>query len=131
MVTFAETICVALGGAAGALSRFGMQHFSFLDFGKYPNTIAVNLLGCVAIGAVWAILNAYNATIWLNRLVIAGFLGGFTTFSTFALDFVMLAEAGKWPYAIGYASLSMIGGLLLCWAALSVTTRLMETFITQ
>ena len=131
MVTFAETICVALGGAAGALSRFGMQHFSFLDFEKYPNTIAVNLLGCMAIGVVWAILNAYNAPIWLNRLVIAGFLGGFTTFSTFALDFVILADVGKWGYATGYVSISLIGGLLLCRASLWGTTQLIGQFSPQ
>ena len=50
-----------------------------------------------------------------------GFLGGLTTFSSFSLDTVRLLETGQVPLALGYAAISVFGGLLATWAGLSLT----------
>ena len=53
--------------------------------------------------------------------LLVGFLGGLTTFSSFSLDTVRLLESGQVPLALGYAALSVFGGLLATWAGLSLT----------
>ncbi len=50
-----------------------------------------------------------------------GFLGGLTTFSSFSLDTLRLLESGQAPLAIGYATVSVLGGLLATWAGLTLT----------
>src|SRR6186997_1541559 len=80
-------------------------------------TLAVNLLGCLAIGllAGTATRNAwFSGDGWM--LLAAGLCGGFTTFSAFALDNLKLLQTGANVTAIIYTGLSIIGGLFLCLA---------------
>lgn len=112
-INLTETLIVAGGGAAGAVCRYIIQQ-STLFPQKTTNTLIVNLAGCLAIGIIWALLSRFNAPVWINRITVAGFLGGFTTFSTFALDVVSMADASHWREALFYATLSVAGGIVMC-----------------
>ena len=123
MTGLAATILVAVGGATGAVCRYGIQQYTPEATGKPFATVAVNLLGCLAIGILYAITNNFNAPVWLNRLLVAGFLGGFTTFSAFALDVATMLQAGRYLQAAGYLGISVIGGMLLCGAGMWLTEK--------
>ena len=129
-VTLSETLLVALGGAGGAVVRFLVQHSQLCSVKTY-NTMIVNLAGCLLIGIVWALFMRFQAPGWLSRLVVAGFLGGFTTFSAFALDVVAMSGDGRLREALVYLSLSVIGGVALCLAALKATTAILNTIAPQ
>ncbi len=116
--------CVALGGAAGALGRWGVGMWTVQ---AWPNarwpfaTIAVNLVGSFAIGILAPLLLRHEA---MRLLVVTGLLGGFTTFSAFSLDTLALAQAGRWGAAALVAGLSVGGGVALCALGWRVATAL-------
>ncbi len=123
----ADIVFVAIGGATGAVCRYGIQQSTPVLFDKHYYTLAINLIGCFAIGVIWAILNVVNAPAWLSRLLIAGFLGGFTTFSTFALDAFALIQTGRALQSALYVGSSVIGGILLCALGLKLTGKIINT----
>ncbi|NBA96799.1 fluoride efflux transporter CrcB [Pseudomonas sp. R5(2019)] len=115
---------VSAGGIAGTLLRFATGNWVAAHWPRhfYAGTLAVNLIGCLLIGVLYGLfLQRPIAPVELRAGLIAGFLGGLTTFSSFSLDTVRLLESGQAPLALGYAGLSVIGGLLATWAGLSLT----------
>ncbi len=108
---------VGLGGAAGSIARYGVS----LAVGKfwaqpYPlATFLINITGALLIGILFG-LSSRNQ--WLQgggMLILAtGFCGGFTTFSTFALENVTLIQKQNSVTSIVYTVLSVIIGLVLC-----------------
>jgi CrcB protein len=107
-------LAAALGGALGALARWGLRVALPSPAGAWPTaTLLVNLTGCLLIGALLAVLAARAPTHpWLRPFLATGVLGGWTTYSTFAMDTVHLAEAGNWAAAVGYVLASVVGGVL-------------------
>lgn len=102
-----NTALVMLGGALGAAARYHLGG----AFGRgFPwGTLAVNLIGCFLIAIVAA--RFAGGEPW--RLFLAvGVLGGFTTFSAFALETVELIGGGRIMPALGYVLASVVGGLL-------------------
>jgi fluoride exporter len=99
---------VALGGAVGSVLRFALSQWITAPW----RTFTVNAVGAFAIGVCFA-LEPERA--WLGPLVMVGFLGGFTTFSSFWLDFLKLVQADKIGLAVGYALGSVVVALLCCW----------------
>jgi len=94
-----KLLSVAIGGAAGALARYGAvvayQRFASSTF---PLAIlTVNVLGSLLFGLIWAYAEDRD---WISEnmrlLVLTGFLGSFTTFSTFAFDEAMFIRSGSW-----------------------------------
>ena len=90
---------VAIGGAAGALARYGTvvlyQRFTSTTF---PLAIlTVNVLGSLLFGLIWSYAEDRE---WVSEnlrlLILTGFMGSFTTFSTFAFDEAMLIRSGSW-----------------------------------
>jgi CrcB protein len=116
---------VALGGAAGALARWGVGLGLPHTAGTWPwATVTVNLTGCLAIGVLLAVLMARApGHSWLRPFLATGVLGGYTTFSAFAVDAVQLADAGRWPVAVGYLLVSVVGGLAAVVLGLRVGRR--------
>ena len=110
----------AVGGAAGALARWGVGSALPHDADGWPwSTLLVNLTGCALIGVLVAVLAARAPDHpWLRPLLVTGVLGGWTTYSTFAVDAVRLADAGAWATAAGYVLVSVAGGLLAVVAGL-------------
>ena len=91
------------------------QHF-------YGATLAVNIVGCLLIGYLYGLfLLRPEVPLELRAGLMVGFLGGLTTFSSFSLDTLRLLESGQAPLAIGYATVSVLGGLLATWAGLTLT----------
>lgn len=99
---------VALGGALGAVARFVTVAAAARAFGPgFPwGTLAVNVVGSFVMGILVVWLEARGLT-RLAPLLMAGVLGGFTTFSAFSLDVVRLWDAGAAAAAAGYALASV------------------------
>ena len=106
-------LLAALGGALGALARWGVAE----AFGGRPGgwpwaTLSANLTGCLLIGVLLAVLLArFPRSTRLRPFLAVGVLGGYTTYSTFAVDAVRLTEAGAWVGAVGYVVASVLGGV--------------------
>ncbi|RLA03481.1 MAG: fluoride efflux transporter CrcB [Gammaproteobacteria bacterium] len=108
-------LAVALGGGAGALSRYGLvMAVTRLGFTGFPwATLIVNVSGSFLIGLVWALLEHKSMldTPW-RALLIVGLLGGFTTFSSFSLETLTMMQQLRWGAAAGNVSLNLVGCLL-------------------
>ena len=117
MTTF---LSVALGGAIGASARFAVNLLALRLFGTaFPAaTLCVNVLGSLAMG-VLAVLLLERASP-LAPFVLTGVLGGFTTFSAFSLDALMLWERGQGGLAAVYVILSVAASLLAVIAGLAI-----------
>ena len=107
-------VLVALGGAVGALARWALVLALPRSSGDWPwATLTVNLLGCLLIGVLLAVLSARRPDDeHLRTFLGAGVLGGFTTFSAFAVEVADLLRAGVPVMAAGYVAVSVLGGLL-------------------
>ena len=117
-------IAVTLGGIAGTLLRFATGTWVSSHWPRYfyTGTLAVNIVGCLLIGLLYGLfLIRPEVPIEIRAGLMVGFLGGLTTFSSFSLDTIRLLESGQAPLAIGYALISVLGGLLATWAGLSLT----------
>ena len=93
-------IAVAVGGALGSMARFGLTLALMTRFPRpFPiGTFAVNMIGCVGIGVVAGAIAAGRIALSppMRAFVFSGLFGGFTTFSSFGLDTIMLAQAGAY-----------------------------------
>ncbi len=105
---------MALAGGAGTIARYVLGEFvSRFSSGSFPwATLVINALGCLVFGFVWS-LGEQNA--WLSpqqRLIIlVGFLGAFTTFSTFAFETALLAKDFQWTFVFGNLLFQNVSGL--------------------
>lgn len=113
-----KLIWIALGGLLGTLCRYGLS--AWLDGrsqSPFPyGTLAVNLLGCFVAGFLFPLLEQATVTPELRLAVFTGFLGGFTTFSAYGLQTVILATGGLWSMAALNLFLSNVAGLAMVWA---------------
>ncbi|WP_448610733.1 fluoride efflux transporter FluC [Geodermatophilus sp. URMC 60] len=107
-------LLAALGGALGALARWGVATALPHSPGGWPwATLLVNLTGCLLFGALIALLAARSPEPpWVRPFLAVGVLGGYTTYSAFAVEVVGLAEVGEPLLAGGYVFLSVAGGVL-------------------
>jgi len=111
-------ILIALGGALGSVLRYGVMNIThkFYDYTDYHFPLAIllaNMIGCFAIGAVWAFMDEIDDAKNLKLFLITGILGGFTTFSTFAYDNFNLLRLGKTGLAAANILVSNICGVLM------------------
>jgi CrcB protein len=107
-------LLVALGGACGALARYGAGRLvAHLVEQPFPwGTWTVNLLGCLLIGTAVPLIGALGGAERTRLLLVVGVLGSFTTFSTFSLDTVALWSNGHGLLGLLNAVGSVAGGLL-------------------
>ncbi|MFC4732657.1 fluoride efflux transporter CrcB [Salipiger abyssi] len=110
---------VALGGALGASSRYltGVGMTALMGRSFPWGTLTVNVLGSFVMGVLVVVLANFSATRFAPFLTI-GFLGGFTTFSSFSLDFATLYERGEVALALGYVAASVLVSLAALFAGL-------------
>ena len=107
-------LLAALGGALGALARWGVATALPHSAGGWPwATLLVNLTGCLAFGALTAVLTARSPEPpWARPFLAVGVLGGYTTYSAFAVETIELVDAGEPILAAGYVLVSVVGGVL-------------------
>jgi CrcB protein len=107
------TLVIALGGAAGALARFWVATGTYAVLGRsFPfGTLVVNVAGSFLMGLLAALLVERLAVApELRAAILVGFLGAFTTFSTFSIETLNLAEEGAW----GRAGLNVVASVAGC-----------------
>jgi len=108
-----QVIAIAVGGALGSVMRYGLSTWvhTFVGRGFPYGTLAVNVLGCLAMGILFVLLveRMGESALWRAGLLI-GVLGGFTTFSTFSIETFNLIEQGAMARAAG----NMVASLVLC-----------------
>ncbi|MBF0620120.1 MAG: fluoride efflux transporter CrcB [Candidatus Omnitrophica bacterium] len=105
-------VLIFTGGGLGALVRYFLS--SFLQRGIFPvGTVAVNLIGCLCIGALWALHERCSFAPEARLFLFVGILGGFTTFSSFSLETFNLVRAGDWRLAILNVVISNVAGIAL------------------
>ena len=115
-----KLLLIALGGALGTVARYG-THVLAKGAGErlaFPvATLTVNLLGCFAIGYLQgALMERWPVREEYRLMLIVGFLGGFTTFSTFGWDTAQLMRDGHLARGLSYAIASNVIGIALVFA---------------
>ncbi|WP_409329458.1 fluoride efflux transporter CrcB [Trujillonella humicola] len=107
-------LLAAVGGALGALARWGVAEALPSSPGGWPwATLLENLTGCLLLGVLLgAVLARFPDRPWLRPLLGTGVLGGYTTYSTFAVDVVRLVDDGAAAVAVAYVLVSVAGGVL-------------------
>ncbi|MFC9601879.1 fluoride efflux transporter FluC [Streptomyces niveus] len=118
---------ISAGGAAGATARYGAERLWPTPDGAFPwTTFLVNVVGCGLIGVLMVLLaeGGWSAHPLLRPFLGVGVLGGFTTFSTYTLDFLRLVRHGQAPAALGYAAVTLVGAMAAVWLTATVTRRL-------
>ena len=115
---------VGVGGALGAAGRFLLSGWIGAHWGNFPyGTLTVNVLGSLVIGFLAAgLADRVLAGAAVRLLVMAGFLGAFTTFSAFSYESIQLWHTGRWPALLANIGLS-VGGCLLATSAGMVAAR--------
>ncbi|MGA5452001.1 fluoride efflux transporter CrcB [Streptomyces umbrinus] len=118
---------VALGGGIGAAARYGASLFWPVASGGFPwTTLCVNTVGCAVIGVFMVIISDVCAAHRLVRPFFGtGVLGGFTTFSTYAVDIERLVNAGGARSALAYLAATLLAALAAVWLAVTATRRVL------
>lgn len=113
-----QIVAVAVGGALGSLLRYWMSTWvhSFAGRGFPYGTLAVNVLGCLAMGALFVIFTERlsDNAVWRAGILI-GVLGGFTTFSSFSIETFNLIEQGAHLKALTNATASLVLSVGATW----------------
>jgi CrcB protein len=112
-------LLIALMGAVGTLCRYALGRWVLsMTGGTFPwGTFTVNVIGCLLIGVIAGEIERESLISPMLRFaIIVGFLGGFTTFSSFALEGYSLWHTHNWLAAGGYVLLTNLSGLGAVWA---------------
>lgn len=118
---------IAVAGAAGTLSRYGLARFVQKFAGpSFPaGTLVVNLAGCLAFGLVWGLVE--KRLPWAGEfrfIVLTGYMGAFTTFSTYMFETATLVRLSQWWLAAANLVGQTTLGLLLVFAGLALSRAL-------
>lgn len=111
-----ELALIAVAGAVGTLSRYGLSGFvQRLCGAQFPwGTLAVNACGCFLFGVVWTLAEERLVISGQTRFVLlTGFMGAFTTFSTFAFETSGMLQSAQWWLAVGNTAAQVLLGVLL------------------
>ncbi|WP_328500494.1 CrcB family protein [Streptomyces sp. NBC_00457] len=116
---------VALGGGLGAAARYGAAQLWPVAAGGFPwTTLWVNAVGCAVIGVFMVVISDVWAAHRLVRPFFGtGVLGGFTTFSTYAVDIQRLVDAGEARTGLAYLAAMLLMALAAVWLAVTATRR--------
>ncbi|MET9385673.1 fluoride efflux transporter CrcB [Streptomyces sp. NPDC002928] len=124
---FPVVAVVALGGALGATARYAASLWWPARTGGFPwTTFWVNVTGCAVIGVFLVLVTeAWTAHRLVRPFFGTGVLGGFTTFSTYAVDIQKLLDAGHPGTALAYLAATLFAALWAVWLAATATRRVL------
>lgn len=112
-------LLVAIGGAIGSVCRYLL---SGINVASWPwGTFAVNILGSLFIGLLVGLVSKGIVSPEIKLLLVTGFCGGFTTFSTFANDSFSMMKAGDALQMALYLAASVVIGILAVWLGMNVS----------
>lgn len=119
-------LMVALGGAVGACSRYAVYNLAaIMGFTSQLATFVVNVLGAMAIGVLFVVITERGVLQpYGQQLLSVGFLGAFTTYSSYSLDALRMLERGEAGIALLYLVGTMLGCLVAAWMGLSLARLL-------
>lgn len=114
-------VALGLGGVLGALARYGISLALPTETGRFPwGTFLVNMSGSAALGFLLILLIEQFPRGHLARPVLGtGVLGAYTTFSTYAVEAVLLVRAGHVATALAYVLTTVVGGLIAVWSGMT------------
>ncbi|SEN49622.1 camphor resistance protein CrcB [Mesobacillus persicus] len=115
-----QLILVGLGGFLGAMARFGIGEWLYMENGFPVGTLLVNLLGCLALGWFLAFAKRKKVQSEYVLLIGTGFLGSFTTFSTFSVESIDLLTSGSISVALFYLLTTILAGVLLAFIGFKI-----------
>ncbi|MEU9850684.1 fluoride efflux transporter CrcB [Streptomyces sp. NPDC047985] len=116
---------VAVGGAVGATARYGAALLWPTATGAFPwTTLTVNVVGCAVIGIFMVVItDVWSAHRLVRPFFGTGVLGGFTTFSTYAVDIQRLMDGRETRTGLAYLALTPVVALTAVWLAAALTRR--------
>ena len=118
-------LAIALGGALGASARYGVAQLVVSPAGHFPwATFWTNISGSAVLGCVLALLvERFPPGRYLRPFVATGFLGAYTTFSTFMVESDLLVRDGRMVLALTYCVASLLAGLVAMVVGLGIGRR--------
>lgn len=125
-----KIILLATGGAIGTLLRYSLSGYTYRFFDSiFPwGTLFVNLTGSFAIGTLWGFFEIENMSPNVRNFIFIGLLGGFTTFSTFALENFNLFRDGEIKLLMLNILASNVIGIMLVFGGYSLTKCIINFF---
>jgi CrcB protein len=108
---------VSVGGALGGSARYGIAQLVAITPGTFPwGTFWINVSGSFALGVFLTLtVGRFPPSRYLRPFVAIGFLGAYTTYSTFAVETDLLVRNGHWGVALAYAATSFAAGFVAVW----------------
>ena len=121
-------LLVFVGSGIGGVLRYGIDALvAGRTTSSFPwGILAINISGSFAIGLLGSMIQRDD----MRALVLIGLLGGYTTFSAFSRDTVMLAQQGRWGLSATYALASVVLSVGACWAGMALSSS-KETSCTE
>ena len=115
-------VYLAVFGAVGTIARAEVSALVQRAAGPaFPwGTVAVNLIGSFLFGLIWAMTESHARAADIRLSALTGFMGAFTTFSTFMFDSEQLAEAGRFAASAGNLALQNVAGVACIVAGLAI-----------
>lgn len=114
-------VLIAVGGAAGALLRYGVSEWVTAPRGGFPlATLLANVTGAFLLGVASLLLVRLEVSAAVRLGLTVGVLGAYTTFSTFSVETLDLVSDGQWRTAALYVVASVAGALAAAWAGQSL-----------
>lgn len=124
-----QLVWVALGGAAGCVTRYWLAD-AIQRLTQWPSLVGIaviNVTGSFLIGLLFVVITErlHWHPDWRSVLMV-GFLGGYTTFSSFSLDTLVAIESGRWGLAVTYVLASVLLSLLACAGGLALARHWLQ-----